>query len=443
MRVKVKDIVVLPDRFRQVEQGSILQLVDSINLSGLLQPIIVNSDNILVDGNHRLEAVKSLGWSKIDCIVKDITDIEADLIQVDTNLIRNDLTPLEQVIHLQKRVELLDILGIKGKLGDNQYSGSLSHGATPKTGKELSSSMNISRGDYYRKLKLGKELTEHTKNTLQNSQFGSSTRALMQLAKEEDKIQNLVSDTLVKTYNGRQVSNLEKTIRTEISTIKADIEAKKILQHLEGYKDIKLDDRCKIYNDDFNSVSNTIPNDSIDLIFTDPPYPSSTIHLYEQLSKFGSEKLKDGCCCFAYCSVQILPQVLSLMGKYLTYYHTICISFRSGSNARVGNIYNGWKPVVMFYKGTKPTHPQLSDKITAPDIGEHGKRLHRWEQPLHEPNTYIPLLTKVDDLVCDPFLGTGTVGISCINLGRKFVGIEIEPNTFKIAENRLKKAFKG
>lgn len=441
MKIQTRDIIV-NQRFRQVDELSISQLAQSITFSGLLQPIIINRDNVLIDGNHRLQAVKSLGWDEIDCIVKNIPELESDLIQIDTNLCRNDLSPLQQAIHIQKRIEILDILGNRRKLGDNQYR--VSHDETPtKTAKQLSSEMGVSRGDYYRKLKLANDLTQQTKDKLMDSQWGSSTNALLQLAKEPDHIQNLVSDILIDTYNGRHVSNLDRIMRTEIHSVKVRIDKDEILHHLEGYKDIKLDDTCKIYNDDFTNVSNTIPSDSIDLIFTDPPYPKEKIHLYEELAKFANDRLKDGCCCFAYCSVQILPQVLSLMSKHLTYYHTICISFRSGSNARVGSIFNEWKPIVVFYKGQRPKHPQLSDKITAPDIGQYDKKLHRWEQPLHEPDTYIPLLTKVDDLVCDPFLGTGTTGISCIQLGRRFIGMEIAPNTFKIAENRLKKAFKG
>jgi 16S rRNA G966 N2-methylase RsmD len=429
-------------RFRKVDNGSIIQLAESIHLSGLLQPIIINKDNMLIDGNHRLHAVKSLGWDEIDCIIKNIPELEADLIQIDTNLCRNDLSPLQQAIHIQKRSEILDILGKRKKLGDNQHN-RVSHHATPtKTAKQISSEMGVSRGDYYRKLKLANDLSQHTKDKLIDSQWGTSTSALLQLAKEPNHIQNLVSDKLIETYNGRTISNLDRIIRTEIHSVKVSIDKNEILNYLEGYKNIQLNDTCQIYNDDFRNLSNTISNDSIDLIYTDPPYPKETIHLYEDLSKFSSEKLKDGCCCMAYCSVQILPQVLSLMSDHLTYYHTICISFRNGANARVGNIFNDWKPIVVFHKGTRPRHPQLSDKITSPDIDQYDKKLHRWAQPLHEPNYYISLLTKTSDVVMDPFLGTGTTGISSIQLGRRFIGVEINQNTFGMAEGRIKKVFK-
>ena len=40
----------------------------------------------------------------------------------------------------------------------------------------------------------------------------------------------------------------------------------------------------------------------------------------------------------------------------------------------------------------------------------------------------------------DPFMGSGTTGVACMNLGRKFIGIEIEPKYFDIACERIENA---
>ena len=45
-------------------------------------------------------------------------------------------------------------------------------------------------------------------------------------------------------------------------------------------------------------------------------------------------------------------------------------------------------------------------------------------------------------LILDPFMGSGTTGIACANLGRKFIGIEIEPKYFDIACRRIEQAYK-
>ena len=45
-------------------------------------------------------------------------------------------------------------------------------------------------------------------------------------------------------------------------------------------------------------------------------------------------------------------------------------------------------------------------------------------------------------LVLDPFMGSGTTGVACMKLGRKFVGIEIEPSYFDTARRRIEEAWK-
>ena len=48
--------------------------------------------------------------------------------------------------------------------------------------------------------------------------------------------------------------------------------------------------------------------------------------------------------------------------------------------------------------------------------------------------------TKVGDTILDPFMGSGTTGVACVQTGRNFIGIEIDPTYFAIAEKRIKDA---
>jgi hypothetical protein len=45
-----------------------------------------------------------------------------------------------------------------------------------------------------------------------------------------------------------------------------------------------------------------------------------------------------------------------------------------------------------------------------------------------------------NDTILDPFMGSGTTGVACVQLGRRFVGIEIEPKYFEIAKKRIAQA---
>ena len=45
-------------------------------------------------------------------------------------------------------------------------------------------------------------------------------------------------------------------------------------------------------------------------------------------------------------------------------------------------------------------------------------------------------------MVLDPFMGSGTTGVACVKLGRKFIGIELEPSYFDIACRRIEEAYR-
>ena len=52
----------------------------------------------------------------------------------------------------------------------------------------------------------------------------------------------------------------------------------------------------------------------------------------------------------------------------------------------------------------------------------------------------ISCSTDAGCTVLDPFMGSGTTGVACMNLGRKFIGIEIEPKYYDIACERIDQA---
>ena len=51
-------------------------------------------------------------------------------------------------------------------------------------------------------------------------------------------------------------------------------------------------------------------------------------------------------------------------------------------------------------------------------------------------------MAPLDGTILDPFMGSGTTGVACAKLGRKFIGIEIEPRYFDIACRRIEEAYK-
>ena len=73
-------------------------------------------------------------------------------------------------------------------------------------------------------------------------------------------------------------------------------------------------------------------------------------------------------------------------------------------------------------------------------IGKEQERQHATQKPVKVMAYCVTNYTDAHQTVCDPFMGSGTTGVACMNLGRKFIGIEIEPRYFEIACRRVEDA---
>jgi site-specific DNA-methyltransferase (adenine-specific) len=67
-------------------------------------------------------------------------------------------------------------------------------------------------------------------------------------------------------------------------------------------------------------------------------------------------------------------------------------------------------------------------------------RLHPTQKPLGLMKDLLRDFTQHHDVVLDPFMGSATTGVACLELGRRFVGIELDPGAFQIACQRLAQA---
>jgi DNA modification methylase len=109
-----------------------------------------------------------------------------------------------------------------------------------------------------------------------------------------------------------------------------------------------------------------------------------------------------------------------------------------GKHAHMGmGIEVHWKPILWYIKDKYAHKGFLKDGIVITGKEGQDKKLHKWQQDLSWCMYYIKELTKENDIVLDPFCGSGTVCKAAQLLGRRFIGIEIEPKNVSITNERL------
>ena len=66
---------------------------------------------------------------------------------------------------------------------------------------------------------------------------------------------------------------------------------------------------------------------------------------------------------------------------------------------------------------------------------------HPTQKPIEVMKWCLSFLPKAE-IILDPFMGSGTTGVACVKLGRKFIGIELEERYFNIACKRIEQAYR-
>ena len=179
-----------------------------------------------------------------------------------------------------------------------------------------------------------------------------------------------------------------------------------------------------------------LEDESVDLFFTDPPYGKSSLKSYSDLAELAVAKLKPSGLCLAYCGQMFLPQVIDAMSKHLEYWWIFAIQF-AGSHAAIHPraIQNKWRSILAFAKPpVKPSDEWLSDLLVG---GGRNKNRDDWEQDESEAEYLIRKLSKPNDLIVDPFCGTGTFCIAAKSLGRRWCGTDTDAVKAKMARARL------
>jgi site-specific DNA-methyltransferase (adenine-specific) len=219
----------------------------------------------------------------------------------------------------------------------------------------------------------------------------------------------------------------------------------------------------KIYCGDCLEIMKEIPDKSIDLVLTDPPYGinfKSARQTYQEhiendkledwlvilpkmLTEFKRVLTDSGCCCcccgggggktpvtaiftieaikhFNLIQTLVWRKFIGLGWRYRPAYENIIILSKDKDN-------------YSFYDKTKSCS-NVIEGINQ-DIPVEGE--HPTQKPVQLMAKLINIHSKEGDLVLDPFLGGGATAMACLELNRKFIGIEIYDKYVEIANKRI------
>ena len=231
-----------------------------------------------------------------------------------------------------------------------------------------------------------------------------------------------------------------------------------------------------LYLADCREVLPTLPAETVDMIWTDPPYghdnhagdlnsrlnehrdleqqpiandsPDAMREVVDFALREAARLLKQDCCCCCCCCGGGGPRptfawVADRMDRDgLSFFHSVIWDKR---NPGLGWRYRRQHEMVMVAHRKGGKLLWANDDRAVPNIVSvmpPREREHPNEKPLSMVESFIDWHSLPGQLVCDMFLGGGTTGVACARLGRRFIGIELDPTHYETALRRIEAAYR-
>ena len=201
-----------------------------------------------------------------------------------------------------------------------------------------------------------------------------------------------------------------------------------------------------------------IPNESIDLVVTDPPYLMNyksnrrvkqekfdyimnDINSEDMISKYIEECfriLKNNTAIYLFCSWHNIDFFKQEFERCFKLKNLIVWNKNNHGSGDLKGAYAPKHELILFgHKGrTLFREKRIPDVIDFPKIPSN-QLLHPTEKPIGLLELFIRNSSDECDLVFDGFMGVGTTAIACINTNRNYIGFEIDKTYYEIAKNRI------
>ena len=203
-----------------------------------------------------------------------------------------------------------------------------------------------------------------------------------------------------------------------------------------------------------------IPDGSIDLVVTDPPYKTTSRGssggtggiLKEEINKRGKvfkhndiefnewlpelyRVLKDTGHAYIMSNNKNLKNMLmEIENVGFNIYKTLIWA----KNSPITNMYymDSHEYIIFCRKGKAKRINNCGTKSVL-NVDNPRNKVHPTEKPVELMEVLITNSSQEGELVFDPFMGSGTTGVACLNTNRNFIGIELDEHYFNIAKVRI------
>ena len=186
MQIKISEIKINPGR-RDTQQRNVEELARSIAAVGLMNPITVTQDNTLIAGLHRLEAVKLLGWTEIECTVSDADGLQAELAEIDENFVRAGLSHRELGDLLLRRKELYEAIHPETRQGmrngQTAKSENFSLLDTKSFSQDTADKLGVSKRTVEQLVQTARDLTPEAKKIIRDSDAKITKEAALKISR--------------------------------------------------------------------------------------------------------------------------------------------------------------------------------------------------------------------------------------------------------------------
>jgi len=205
-----------------------------------------------------------------------------------------------------------------------------------------------------------------------------------------------------------------------------------------------------------------VPDHSVDLVVTDPPYLITTAggglnrdpgrKIWDNLKPlengFNTAVLDEVCRVmkkiniYIFCSLKQVPILLDYFVKGKGCNFNIICWHKTDPTPACGNKYLSDTEYIMFFreKGVRVGgnyHTKRTFYVTPSNRAESKKYEHPTVKPLNIVKNLILNSSAEGDIVLDPFMGTGTTCVAAASLGRRYFGIELDEIYYRIAQQRI------